>query len=154
MGRLKFAPGSLEPLAVQLGEVKAVSEILFGAGINALDGIQRFHVSPDDAGGPVTDYLDEMPVTNSMAVLVPYQITFRAFSSEIAQVLKAFASSPDGFIIKDISVQPAGATAAPGIDAGTPPPSLPGKNRWQTVLNEQLLRVTMTVELVKMTPRN
>jgi hypothetical protein len=76
-------------------------------------------------------------------------------------VLEAFASSPNGFIVKTISVQPAGAPAAPGaattgVDAGTPPSpaSVPGKGGWQTVLNEQLLRVTLTVELVKLTPRN
>jgi hypothetical protein len=156
-----FAPGSLEPLAVQLGEVKTISEVLFGAGINALDGVQRVRSSPDDANGPQTDYLDEAPVTNEMAVLVPYQITFRAFSPEIAQVLKAFASSPNGFVIKTMSVQPAGATAASAaapnaIDAGAPPPPvpMPGKGGLQTVLNEQLLRVTLMVEVVKLTPRN
>jgi len=161
MDRLTFAPGSLDPLAVQLGEVKTISEIFFGAGINALDGIQRVPASPDDASGPPTDYLADQPVTNDLAVLVPYQVTFRAFSPEIARVLEAFASSPNGFIVKTISVQPAGAPAAPGaattgVDAGTPPSpaSVPGKGGWQTVLNEQLLRVTLTVELVKLTPRN
>ena len=41
VGRLTFAPGSLEPLSAQLGEVKTISEILFSARVNALDGIQR-----------------------------------------------------------------------------------------------------------------
>jgi len=160
MDRLTFAPGSLEPLAVQLGEVKTISEILFGTGINALDGIQRFAASPDDASGPQTDYLADQPVTTDLAVLVPYQVTFRAFSPEIAKVLEAFASSPNGFIVKAISVQPAGAgTGANGMasyDAGAPqqPAPMPGKGGLQTVLNEQLLRVTLTVELVKLTPRN
>jgi len=161
MDRLTFAPGSLEPLSVQLGEVKTISEVLFGSGINALDGIQRVPASPDDASGPQTDYLADQPLTTDLAVLVPYQVTFRAFSPEIAQVLKAFASSQNGFVVKTISVQPAGATAtsaaAPNaIDTGmSPPPApLPGKSGWQTVLNEQLLRVTLTVEVVKLTPRN
>lgn len=148
-----FAPGSLEPLSVQLGEVKTMSEVLFGVGINALDGIQRVRVSPDDASGPQTDYLDEAPVTTDMAVLVPYQVTFRAFSPEIARVLKAFASSPNGFIVKTISVQPAGATGTTTTDAGAPPAPLSGKGGWQTILNEQLLRVTLMVEVVKLTPK-
>ena len=162
--RLTFAPGSLEPLSVQLGEVKTISEVLFGARINALDGIQRVRgASPDDATGPQTDYLEDQPVTNELAVLVPYQVTFRAFSPEIAQVLKAFASSPNGFVVKTISVQPAGAAAMTGtttVDAGAPLASVPGlpaqatKGGWQTILNEQLLRVTLMVELVKLTPRN
>ena len=112
VGRLTFAPGSLEPLSVQLGEVKTISEIFLGRGINALDGIQRVRVSPDDAGGPQTDNLAEQPLTNNLAVLVPYQITFRAFSPEIARVLEAFAASPHGFIVKTIGVQPAGVRPA------------------------------------------
>jgi hypothetical protein len=167
MTRLTFAPGSLEPLSVQLGEVKTISEILFGTGINALDGIQRVRSSPDDASGPDTDYLADQPVTADLAVMTPYQITFRGFSPEIARVLDAFASSPHGFIIKTISVQPAGGTGAtsttgaPGFDSGTAGAATPGasapvqgKGGLQTVLNEQLLRVTMMVELVKLTPKN
>jgi hypothetical protein len=176
MDRLRFAPGSLEPLSVQLGEVKTVSEILFAAGINALDGIQRLRVLPDDASGPITDYLDDQPVTNDFALLTPYQVTFRGFSPEIARVLQGFASSSHGFIVKNINVQPAGATGATPGDLGgyptaanpqaggrfvnnaggapTPPGTLPGKGGLQTVLNEQLLRVTLTVEVVKLTPRN
>ena len=179
MDRLTFAPGSLEPLSVQLGEVKTVSEILFAAGINALDGIQRLRVLPDDASGPMTDYLDDQPVTNDLALLTPYQITFRGFSPEIARVLQGFASSSHGFIVKNINVQPAGAAGAAGTNpnemaaylqaagvqasiaqaggrfvniAGGAP--APGKGGLQTVLNEQLLRVTLTVEVVKLTLGN
>ena len=171
--RLTFAPGSLEPLSVQLGEVKIISEVLFGAGVNALDGIQRCRVLPDDASGPQTDYLDDSPVTTDLALLVPYQLTFRGFSPEIVRVLKGFASSPHGFIVKTISVQPAGvattdmgaypqATPMPaggrfGYDTGgAPQPSapLPGRGGLQTVLNEQLLSVTLKVEVVKLTPKN
>jgi len=175
--RLAFAPGSLGPLSVQLGEVKAISEVLFGAGINTLDGIQRFRVSSDDAGGPLTDYLDDQPVTNDLGILAPYQATFRAFSPEIARTLEGFASSPHGFIVKTINVQPAGTTATDtgvyggGLPPGTPMPAggrysygmggapltpapLPGKGGLQTVLDEQLLSVTLKVEVVKLTPRN
>jgi hypothetical protein len=159
MDRLTFAPGSLEPLSVQLGEVKTISEILFGAGINALDGIQRVPASPDDASGPQTDYLTDLPATTDLAVMVPYQVTFRGFSPEIARVLQAFASSSHGFLIKTISVQPAGASSATTTDTPPPPPpptsvSAPNKGGLQTVLNEQLLRVTLMIEVVKLAPRN
>ena len=60
VGRLKFADNSLEPLSAQLGEVKAISEIIFSARVNALDGIQRVRVSDDDANGPTTDYLPDI----------------------------------------------------------------------------------------------
>src|SRR5271154_1759088 len=45
---VKFAPGSLLPLSVQLGEVKTISEILFASRINSLDSIQRTRASNDD----------------------------------------------------------------------------------------------------------
>jgi hypothetical protein len=147
VGRLKFADNSLGPLSAQLGEVKAIAEMLYAARINSLDGVQRVRISDDDANGPQTDYLDEHPVTAEWAELTPYQVTFRGFSPEIARVLEAVAESPHGMIVRTMSVQPAGA------DTGSPPP-MPSRGGLQTVLNEQMLRVTMVIEVVKLTPKN
>ena len=197
-GLVKFAPGSLASLAAQFGEVKTIAEILYAAKVNSLDGIQRVRVSEDDASGPQADYFDGHSVTNNLAVLTPYQITFRSFSPEVGEVLAGLASSPHGFIVKSINVQPAGAAAAtapetavlmpavpmlaepmpavpmlaqpylpPGLRArpaipptappAAPPPTLPtrvpGRGGLQTVLNEQLLRVTLVVEVVKLLPK-
>ena len=170
-----FAPGSLGPLSVQLGEVKTIAEVLFGAGVNALDGIQRVSVSSDDTGGPQTDYLNDQPVTNNLAVLVPYQVTFRGFTPEIARVLGAFAASPHGFMVTTISVQPAPSTGMNPAEAGAYSPAAssqaaalaayyraaggappaaataPGRGGLQVVLNEQLLSITLKVEVVKLT---
>jgi hypothetical protein len=197
---VKFDTAHLGALAAQFGEVKTISEILFAARVNSLDGIQRVRVSDDDANGPQADYFDDHSVTNNLAVLTPYQITFRSFSPEVGEVLAGFASSPHGFIVKSINVQPAGAAAAtapetaatetavpmlavteptepmlaqpmpylpPGLRArpaippaappAAPPPILPtrvpGRGGLQTVLNEQLLRVTLVVEVVKLLPK-
>jgi hypothetical protein len=200
---VRFQPGSLASLAAQFGEVKTISEILFAARVNSLDGIQRVRVSDDDANGPQADYFDGHSVTNNLAVLTPYQITFRSFSPEVGEVLAGFASSPHGFIVKSINVQPAGAAAAtapetavlmpavlmlavpmlavpmpaepmlaqsylpPGLRArpaappaappatlpATLPTKVPGRGGLQTVLNEQLLRVTLVVEVVKLLPK-
>jgi hypothetical protein len=171
---VKFAAGSLEPLAVQLGEVKAVAEILFDARINALVGIQRVRVSDDDIGGPQSDYLDLRPVTNELAVLTPYVVTFRSFTPELARVLSQFAASSNAFIVKSINVQPASGAVMPADatgaayggmprrfqnetvqpPAGTPPPSpTQGKGGVQTVLKEQMLQITLEVELVKLLPK-
>ena len=174
--------------------MKTISEILFAARVNSLDGIQRVRVSDDDANGPQADYFDGHSVTNNLAVLTPYQITFRSFSPEVGEVLAGFASSPHGFIVKSINVQPAGAAAAtapetavlmpavpmlaepmpaepmlaqpylppglrarPAIPPAIPPTTLPtrvpGRGGLQTVLNEQLLRVTLVVEVVKLLPK-
>jgi len=162
--RVKFAPGSLGALAVQLGEVKAISEILFAARVNQLDGIQRVRVSDDDVSGPQTDYLVDSSVTNGLAVLTPYTITFRAFSPEIAQTLAGFAASQHGFIVKNINVQPAGAAqmeVRPAMGMGVPPPfaptpmpgAMPGRGGLQTMLQQQLLQATIEVGILKLLPK-
>lgn len=110
--RVMFAAGSLPALSVQLGEVKAISDILFSAKINSLDNIRRERVSADDSSGPQTDYIPDKSVTNELAVLTPYELTFRSFSSELAAVLSAFAASSNGFIVKTINVEPAPAAEA------------------------------------------
>ena len=75
---------------MQLGEVKGICEVLFEAKVNSLDNLRRERVSADDSKGPQTDYLGEKSVTNELAVLTPYEVTFRCFSSELAAVLAGF----------------------------------------------------------------
>jgi len=159
---VKFAPGSLAPLAVQLGEVKAISEILFSARVNAIDGIQRPRVSDDDIAGSQADYIAEVSTTNDLVVTTPYAVTFRSFTPELAKVLEAFAASPYGFIVKGINVSPAGMAAFGGgygrgeanaMGEGYAPPAYQttpaGKGGMPAFLNEQLLRVTLEVVVVK-----
>ena len=174
--RLTFAPGGLDLLAAQLGEVKTISEVLFAARVNMLEGIQRVHVSDEDVAGAQQDYIDEHPVTNELAIITPYVVTFRSFTPELSRVMGGFTTASNTFIIKSVNVQPAGAASAispvPGMggENGTPPmrpsegypqPMQPtagqpaaGKGGLQTVLKEQLLRVTVEVELVKLLPKN
>jgi hypothetical protein len=158
---VKFAPGSLDPLSAQLGEVKTISEVFFAARVNSLDSVQRVRVSDDDTAGPQADYLDDHSVTNELAVVTPYAVTFRSFSGELASVLAGFASSPYGFVVKGINVVPAGAVPmadslqgsgnpVPMRYAGVQPPAMPpGRGGLQSVLKEQLLRVTLEIEIVK-----
>jgi hypothetical protein len=156
---VKFAPGSLQALAAQLGEVKTISEVLFASRVNSLDGIQRMRVSDDDTAGPQTDYISDSAVTNDLAVLTPYVVTFRGFSGELASVLGGFAASPNGFIVKAVNVQPAGATtqangSVPGVVPNPALAAMPRRGGLPTVLNEQLLRITLEVEIVKLLPKN
>lgn len=111
--KISFATGSTDRLAIQLGEVKAITEILFEAKVNALDNIRRERVSQDDSLGLQTDYLSEKTETNALAVLTPYEVTFRSFSSELASVLNGFATSPHSLLVKTINVELAPAVAAP-----------------------------------------
>ncbi len=94
---LAYAPGSLEPLSVQLGKVKVICAVLFAAKVNSLDNLRRERVSEDDNKGPQTDYLSEKSVTNELAVLTPYEVTFRCFSHGTgggAKRLRRFAFRP------------------------------------------------------------
>ena len=176
--RVTFSPAGLDLLAVQLGEVKAISEIMFSTRVNAFDSIQRVRMSDDDAAGQLSDYIDERPVTNELAVITPYVIGFRCFTPELARVMSGFATASNTFIVKYVNVQPAGAAMAipggPGMvgeaggmpparmmgEGGYPPaqvapaPVVTGKGGLQTVLKEQLLRITMEIELVKLLPKN
>jgi hypothetical protein len=105
--KVSFAAGSLTNLAIQLGEVSNLCSVLFESKINSLDNLRRERVSADDSSGPQTDYLSEKSITNELAILTPYEATFRCFSSELAAVLSGFASSPYGFVVKTINVDPA-----------------------------------------------
>ena len=202
---MKFPPGSLPPLAVQLGEVKTLCDVLIAAKVNSIEGLQRERVSPDDNSGPQTDYLDLHTTTNELALMAPYQITFRCFTPELALVLCGFAASPHGLVVKSINVEPAAAqpvaeatapppvyympapvTPAPftggrpgegggaaqrfrdryglGPGKGFPPPAAtpvapvfvpapaPGAGALKTVLNENQLKVTILVQVVKLLP--
>ena len=121
--KLDLAPGSLEPLSVQLGEVKTICDVLFQANISALDGLRRERVSDDDLTGPQTDYLPDKSVTNELAVLTPYEVDIRCFSKDLAAVLAGFANARYALIVKPINVEPAPA-AAPGADQlAAPPPA-------------------------------
>ena len=132
---LVYTQGSLGALAVQLGEVKAICDVLFDAKVNSLDNIRRERASSDDSNGPSTDYLGVRSVTNELAVMTPYELTFRCFSSELAAVLSGFSSSPYGFIVKTINVEVASpgpeAAPAPGMTGPVPvepPPIRPVQN--------------------------
>jgi hypothetical protein len=118
--KVSFIGSGLPPLAVQLGEVKTICDLLFQSKINSLDNVRRERVSPDDATGPQSDYLAEKSVTNEMGVLTPYELTFRCFSAELASVLSGFAASPNAMIVKSINVE-----LAPAIQEAPEPAPAP-----------------------------
>lgn len=119
--RVTFAEGSLPRLAVQLGEVKVIADILNAARINSLESIRRERVSVDDQAGSPGDYLTGTTVTNDLALLTPYEVNFLAFSPELAAVLSGFANSPHALIVKVVNVQPAGVTVVDPMLTGQSP---------------------------------
>ena len=116
--QMNFKAGSVDPLAIQLGEVKAICDTLFQARINQLDFIRRERVAPEDSTGAVSDYINQKSVTNELAVLTPYEIKFRCFTPELAAVLSGFSSSPYALLVKTINVELA---PAPEVAPEAPP---------------------------------
>jgi len=176
---VKFAPGSLEPLAAELGDVKAICDVLFKAKINMLYNLRRPRVSDDDLKGPQSDYLDTTATTNDLAVLMPYEVTFYGFSGELAAVLSGLADDHHGFIVTTLTVEPGTPSSNPNPDMnpammgegnfnlyGRPMmpqnPTMPGvvgavggttKGGLPVVLDERQLKVTMGVLVVKLLPK-
>ncbi len=119
-GKLTFAPGSIEPWTAQLSEIKAICNILYGAKINALEGLRRVPVSPDDPTG-TADYLATTIVTNDISIVTPYEVTFRSFSGELGAVMDGILRSTNCFIVKTINVEPS-KVPIPGANPNLPQP--------------------------------
>jgi hypothetical protein len=171
--KVQFARGSLPLLAAQLGEVKAICDVLFRTKINSLESLRRERVSSDDDPQlSPADYLELKSVTNDLAMVIPYEASFRCFSSELGAVLDGFRQSPHGFIIKTLRVDPAASFAAgdtssatateaaarPAAPApGQPVPARPGvasaRGGLPIVINEKLLRVSLLLDVVKLLPQ-
>lgn len=136
--KLAFQPNSVRVLSVQLGEVKAIVDILLDAKVNALEAIQREKASvDDDSGNAPNDYHSLRSYTNDLAVVSPYQVTFRGFSGELAAVLSGFAKSSNCMIIKSLNFEPAPGAGAAGFGGMGPegvPPSMSGYYMQQPVM--------------------
>ena len=127
--KLSFATKSLEPLSIQLGEVKAMCDVLYQAKINAIDAIRRERISPDDQTSSGTgDYLPDKSVTNAQAIITPYELSFRCFSQELGAVIAGFACSPYSLVVKAVNVEGLSAAALADLSAtslvATPTPTI------------------------------
>ncbi len=127
-----FGTNGLDKLAVQLGEVKVISEIILGARVTAFDHIRREPVITNDT--VASDFLvNERTVSTPLADISPYQVSFRCFSGELGQVMAQFANAANGLIVKSISIEPAATSSSTGFEEGTginmvspqPPPFQP-----------------------------
>ena len=164
--------------------MQTICNILFDSKINELVNVKRVRLSADDPSGSA-DYLDNRSdETNQLtgAVLSPYQVELRCFSSELAAAMEGLSKSAHGLLTKALHVDVAPAqpgAAKPGQPQpgpvpvpprGNVPPPAPGnpptrrlppsrvgfpgaalapKEGLETVLNEQLLKVILLIEVVK-----
>lgn len=169
--KIAYAAPGRDHLARQLGEIKVISGILFSNRIDALEVLQRER-SADDTAGTQNEFLEAISVTNGDTIITPYQLTFTCFDPALSEVLAGFANQPYGIMVRTLEVEPAEATpGAPGMMAPTVTPGYPGmpESRYQpsvpapgapmatrgglpVVVDEQKLRVTMLLELVRIVP--
>lgn len=104
---LNFPAGSIENWVPQLNDIEGICNTLFEARVNALDSLQRVPVSPVDAGS--AEFLTGTVVSNQFGIYTPYQIGFRAFSAELAEVLEKFQTASNFVVVKSVSVAPSAA---------------------------------------------
>lgn len=141
---LQYKPGSLEPWAIQLGEIRDICRILYRAKVMALQGVRRAPFFPFDLGGP--DTMGMATATNTFATYYPYEVTFRGFSSDLAAVLEGFQKSTNCYVVKminvdqsQIGIQPYNPALAAAMAAATnaaasgaaPRPGAPPKDAFQ-----------------------
>jgi hypothetical protein len=124
---------------------------------------------------------DREPKTNDWAIITPYEVTFQGFSSELARVMEGLANAKECFVVKSIGVAQApeerktptpmympppqpfspygrGSDSmryAPRPQMFVPPPSAPRTQVGQhkTVLDESKLRFTVSVDSVRLKPK-
>ncbi len=106
---LSFEPKTIPPLAQTLMEVKALSDIVLDAKVVELDRIRRVSLGANDSPGlsllgAPSDYWTRKPETNELAVIMPYEVVFRAFNTELEAFLKGLAASPHSFVLKNLIV--------------------------------------------------
>ena len=124
----EFKEGTFPAIPEQMAEVKALCRVLFEAHVDPLVNIRRARVSKDDEeSNAASDYLALRIETNAATgtVTSPYEITFGCLSSDLATALQGLASSPYGFIVKAIHVEPAAQAAV----------NVPGPNQPQAPVN-------------------
>jgi hypothetical protein len=109
---LQFDSNALPVMMVQLGDIKTLCNILFESKVYEINGIKRAALPSDAAAKEAypTDYLPSSRnvVTNALtgAIVLPYELTFKGVSVELATVMEKMAKSPAGILVKAVTVAP------------------------------------------------
>jgi hypothetical protein len=117
-GAMTFSPASLQPLASQLADIRAICEVLFEAKVNRLLSVKRASVDREENTLGSHDYLSTKATTNEWTVIAPYEVTIQGFTSELASVLEGLVRLPHCVIVTNLVVQPA--SSASSFDEGMP----------------------------------
>jgi hypothetical protein len=121
---VNFTPESLAPMAARLLDIKSICAVLYQARVHSIEGLRRIAVSEHDVVSATSaDLTVRSPSTNQLTgyVRVPYEVVFSGFGSDLAVVLDGFGREPNFLVVKNLTVEPAPAPAAPppGTTGGT-----------------------------------
>lgn len=100
----QFNSNGIPKLAEQVSEVATLCRVLFDAKVHSLDTLRRAPVLREEGGAP--DYLTKRGATNQWVIRTPYDLSFKAFSSELAEVIRGFAALDSCISIKTINIEP------------------------------------------------
>ena len=115
----EFKSHEREIMAYQLAEIEALCQALFKANIHEIYNIRRLKIMRGGEGGQMTeeDLLEYLPDAKFKledvkkfvgeapgSRVMPYEVTFRGFSSELSMALEELYKSPVFFVVKNIAV--------------------------------------------------
>ena len=115
----EFKSHEREIMAYQLAEIEALCQALFKANIHEIYNIRRLKIMRGGEGGQMSeeDLLEYLPDAKFKlddvkkfvgetpgSRVMPYEVTFRGFSSELSTALEELYKSPVFFVVKNIAV--------------------------------------------------
>lgn len=113
----RIPPYALEPLSARLAEVRTICGVLFKARVRAVENLYRAAAFVGEPPGAdlLTDRVEQTNSvsTNVSVIVTPYRVVFRGFSGDLSAVLNGFSATKDFFVVRQVTVEPAG-----GLDAG------------------------------------
>ena len=119
----RFDEARVPAIAEQVGQIAALCRVLFAAKVHSLDTLRRSPILKEEGG--TSDYLTKKSVTNTWVVRTPYDLSFKAFSGELASALKGLAALSNCIAIKTVNIEPTSLprAAVPGAVMPMPGPS-------------------------------
>ena len=115
----EFKSHEREIMAYQLAEIEALCQALFKANVHEIYNIRRLKIMRGGEGGQMSeeDLLEYLPDAKFKlddvkkfvgeapgSRVMPYEVTFRGFSSELSMALEELYKSPVFFVVKNIAV--------------------------------------------------
>ncbi|MBX3748046.1 MAG: Amuc_1100 family pilus-like protein [Verrucomicrobiae bacterium] len=119
----QFDSNAIPRIAQQVAHISTLCRVLFNAKVHALSTIRRSAVLREEGG--TSDFLTKGPVTNNWVIRAPYDLSFRSFNSELAEVIRGLAALGPCIAIKTLNVEPTTIRPAGGMPMMVPPGMMP-----------------------------